>query len=79
VKSAAPKAVEAPDPPPGLDVNGVDTSLTAAAATISRENSGIKDETLTTIVHFGLKQGRIVEDAGPDGAPHKVRVLTPMF
>jgi Protein of unknown function (DUF2865) len=77
-KSAVPKA-ETPDPPPGLDVNGVDTSLTAAAATISRENSGIKDDTLTTIVHFGLKQGRIVEDAGPDGAPHKVRILTPTF
>jgi hypothetical protein len=62
-------------PEPGLDVNGVDTSLSAAAKTISRATSGIRDEEAQGLPSYGLKQGRTVEEADPDGAIRQVRVL----
>ena len=37
-------AAGAVEPPPGLDINGVDTTLSAATKAISRETSGIRDE-----------------------------------
>ncbi len=53
---------------PGLDVNDVDTLLEAAAAAISRETSGIKDEDSNDGSHFGLRDGQIVEqDDTPTG------------
>ncbi len=64
---------------PGLDANGVDTKLKAAAATISRETSGIKDEAAGAGSHFGLRQGKVVEEDNPDGGRRRVRILTPMF
>jgi hypothetical protein len=60
---------------PGLDVNGVDTSLSAEAKTISRATSGIRDEEAQRVPSYGLKQGRTVEEADPDGSIRRVRVL----
>jgi hypothetical protein len=65
--------------PVELDINGVDTTLSAAAKTISRETSGIRDEDAQRPVSFGLKQGETVEETGPDGSTRKVRVLPATF
>ena len=65
--------------PVELDINGVDTTLSAAAKTISRETSGIRDEDAQRPVSFGLKQGETVEETGPDGSTRKVRVLPETF
>jgi hypothetical protein len=65
--------------PVELDINGVDTTLSAAAKTISRETSGIRDEDAQRPVRFGLKQGETVEETGPDGSTRKVRVLPETF
>ena len=65
--------------PVELDINGVDTTLSAAAAAISRETSGIRDEDAERPVSFGLKQGETVEETGPDGSTRKVRVLPETF
>lgn len=67
-------------PEPGvLDVNGVDTGLKAATASLSHEASGIRDEETKSGAHFGLNQGRVIQDADADGSPQRVRVLTPSF
>ena len=65
--------------PVELDINGVDTTLSAAAKTISRETSGIRDEDSQRPVSFGLKQGETVEEMGTDGSTRKVRVLPATF
>jgi hypothetical protein len=72
----------APDPdeaPVALDINGVDTTLRAAAASVSRETSGIRDEDGQRPVSFGLKQGRTIEAKDPDGSTRRVRVLPAAF
>src|SRR5271166_5186212 len=80
---AKPAAANAAEPggaaPVELDINGVDTTLSAAAAAISRETSGIRDEDAQRPVSFGLKQGETVEETGPDGSTRKVRVLPATF
>jgi hypothetical protein len=67
------------DTPVALDINGVDTTLRAAAAATSRETSGIRDEDAQRPVSFGLKQGRTIEEKGPDGSTRLVRVLPATF
>ena len=62
-----------------LDVNGVDTRLSAAAATMSRETSGIRDESAQSRAIFQLDQGRTVEEQDPDGAMRRVRIVGPAF
>jgi Protein of unknown function (DUF2865) len=64
---------------PTIDVNGVDTSLSAATAAISREGSGIRDEGAQGATRFSLKQGKTVEEAAPDGSIRHVRILPPTF
>jgi hypothetical protein len=64
---------------PRLDVNGVDTKLKAATAAVSRETSGIKDETVIRGSYFGLKDGRAVDESDPDGGKRRVRILSPLF
>ena len=64
---------------PGLDVNGVDTKLKAAAEAVSRETSGIQDERAKADLHFGLSHGQIVEEDDPDGGRRKVRIVAPIF
>lgn len=76
-KPAAADAAPA-EPPPGLDINGVDAKLSAAAAAMSRQTSGIRDNA-ERVPSFGLKQGRTVEERGPDGSARLVRVLPAAF
>ena len=69
--------VEKPEPQPVvLDANGVDLGLNAATAAVSRETSGIGVED-TEIEHYGLSQGRVVEQKGPDGLVKRVRIVAP--
>src|SRR5260370_39363863 len=62
---------------PVLDANGADTKLSAAAATVSREGSGIAGDDLQSAKSFSVKQGRSVEVTGPDGVKHPVRIVGP--
>jgi Protein of unknown function (DUF2865) len=59
-----------------LDANGVDLNLNAATAAVSRGTSGIGVEE-TEGVRYGLGQGQIVEQKGPDGSVRRVRVVAP--
>jgi hypothetical protein len=69
--------VEKPEPQPVvLDANGVDLGLNAATAAVSRETSGIGVED-TGVEHYGLSQGRVVEQNGPDGLVKRVRIVPP--
>jgi len=69
--------VEKPEPQPVvLDANGVDFNLNAATAAVSRETSGIGVEE-TGGEHYGLNQGQIVEQKGPDGSFKRVRIVVP--
>jgi hypothetical protein len=62
---------------PVLDANGADTKLSAAAATVSREGSGIAGDDLQSAKSFSVKQGRMVEVTGSDGVKHSVRIVGP--
>ncbi|MGB7975548.1 MAG: DUF2865 domain-containing protein [Roseiarcus sp.] len=62
---------------PVLDANGADTKLSAAAATVSREGSGIAGDDLQSAKNFSVKQGRTVEVTGSDGVKHSVRIVGP--
>jgi hypothetical protein len=62
---------------PVLDANGADTKLSAAAATVSREGSGIADGDVENAKSFSVKQGRTVEVTGADGVKHSVRIVGP--
>lgn len=80
VKSDATTIVDDSSPAPlELDVNGVDKKLSAAAASISRTTSGIKDENGEIHPFYRLNQGRTVEEKGPDGSPRRVRIVGPAF
>jgi hypothetical protein len=59
-----------------LDADGVDMDLSAAAAALSHETSGI-DAGKVGAAHYGLNQGQIVEEEGPDGSVKRVRVVAP--
>ena len=62
-----------------LDVNGVDRKLSAAAASISRTTSGIKDESAQAGPFYPLRQGRVVEETAPDGSSRRVRIVGPAY
>ena len=62
---------------PVLDANGADTKLSAAAATVSREGSGIAGDGVESAKSFSVKQGRMVEVTGADGVKHSVRIVGP--
>ncbi len=62
---------------PVLDANGADTKLSAAAATVSREGSGIAGDGLQSAKSFSVNQGRTVEATGPDGVKRPVRIVGP--
>jgi hypothetical protein len=62
---------------PVLDASGADTKLSAAAATVSREGSGIAGDDLQSAKNFSVKQGRMVEATGSDGVKHSVRIVGP--
>ena len=88
VQDPAPTPTDAPgqnlspsgQPPPRLDANGVDMSLSAATATISRESSGIfRDEVGQRPTSYDLKQGQTIEETAPDGSIRRVRLLPSTF
>ena len=62
---------------PVLDASGADTKLSAAAATVSRETSGIAGGDVQNAKNFSVKQGRTVEVTGPDGVKRTVRIVGP--
>jgi hypothetical protein len=62
---------------PVLDANGADTKLSAEAATVSRETSGIAGDDLEGAKSFSVNQGRTVEVTGPDGVKRQVRIVGP--
>ncbi len=77
-KAAAQTAAQTVDTPaPGLDANGADTKLSAEAATISRETTGIAGDGGQNGATYSLNQGRSVEEKGPDGVTRKVRIIGP--
>ncbi|MGH6799569.1 MAG: DUF2865 domain-containing protein, partial [Roseiarcus sp.] len=62
---------------PVLDANGADTKLSAEAATVSREASGIAGDDVGGAKSFSVNQGRTVEVTGPDGVKRSVRIVGP--
>jgi Protein of unknown function (DUF2865) len=78
---ATPATPGAPPVDPGsatvLDANGVEAKLGAAAATVSREASGIAGSDTQGAKSFSLNQGRTVEVTGPDGVKRSVRIVGP--
>jgi Protein of unknown function (DUF2865) len=60
----------------GLDANGADTALSAAAAAVSREASGIGG-VVQSGTAYGLGDGHTVTETGPDGVSRKVRIVAP--
>ena len=80
MKADAAAAAEASSAPPlDLDANGVDTRLSAAAASISRTTSGIRDDGAQGRTMIRRNQGRTVEEQDPDGATRRVRIVGPTF
>jgi hypothetical protein len=71
------KLEEVTSPPPGLDINGVDAQLRAAAAKIGHATSGIKDDDRPSGASYGLNDGQIVDEAAPDGTIRRVRIIGP--
>jgi hypothetical protein len=68
----------APDPTaPVLDANGANTALSAAAASISRETSGIAGGDAQGGATYSESQGQTVTETGPDGVKRKVRIVGP--
>jgi Protein of unknown function (DUF2865) len=62
---------------PVLDASGADTKLSAEAAAVSRETSGIAGDDLQGAKSFSVNQGRRVEVTGPDGVKRLVRIVGP--
>jgi Protein of unknown function (DUF2865) len=62
---------------PGLDANGADTALSAAAAAVSRETSGIAGGDAKGGARYREGQGQTVTETGPDGVTRKVRIVAP--
>jgi hypothetical protein len=79
-KTDAATLADDPAPPPlELDINGVDTKLSAAAASMSRETSGIKDAGAQRPTVYRLNEGQTVEEKAPDGSARRVRIIAPAF
>jgi Protein of unknown function (DUF2865) len=60
-----------------LDANGADTKLSAEAATVSRETSGIAGDDVQSAKNYSVGQGRTVQSTGPDGVKRSVRIVGP--
>jgi len=61
----------------GLSPTGEDTALSAAAATVSREASGIAGDAAQSGTFYNTTQGQTVTETGPDGVKTKVRIVGP--
>ncbi len=76
--ATTPGTTPAPDPTaPVLDANGANTALSAAAATVSRETSGIAGGDAQGGATYSESQGQTVTETGPDGVKRKVRIVGP--
>ncbi len=60
-----------------VDANGTDTALSAAAATVSREASGIAGGGVQSGTVYGKGDGQTVTETSPDGVSRKVRIVAP--
>jgi Protein of unknown function (DUF2865) len=60
-----------------LDANGTDTALSAAAAAVSREASGIAGGGVQSGTVYGKGDGQTVTETSPDGVSRKVRIVAP--
>jgi len=75
-KTTAPTTGETVDTPaPALDANGTDAALSAAAATISRDTTGIAGGETKGGATYDRSQGQAVEETGPDGVTRRVRIV----
>jgi hypothetical protein len=63
--------------PSALDANGAETALSAAAANVSREASGIAGGDAQSATNYNQRQGQTVTESGPDGVTRKVRIVGP--
>ncbi len=63
--------------PTVLDASGADATLSAEAATVSRETSGIAGDGMAGAKSYSVNQGRKVEETGPDGVKRSVRIVGP--
>jgi hypothetical protein len=61
----------------GTDINGVDTTLSAATQNLSHETTGILNGADVSAQPVAKDQGQTVEEAGPDGVKRRVRVIDP--
>jgi hypothetical protein len=61
----------------GTDINGVDTTLSAATQSISRETTGILNGADVSSQPVAKDQGKTLEENGPDGVKRKVHVIDP--
>ena len=78
-QGGATTAAELVEPADNLDINGIDTGLKAAAAAMSRATSGIQYEGAQNGANYGLHQGQMVDETGPDRRSWRVRILPPAF
>ena len=60
-----------------LDANGAETALSAAAANVSREASGIAGGDAQGATSYNQSQGQTVTEPGPDGVSRRVRIVGP--
>ena len=75
---APPSASTALDASPSaLDANGAETALSAAAASVSHETSGIAGGDTQAPATYKQGQGQTVTELGPDGVARKVRIVGP--
>lgn len=61
----------------GLNAAGEDTALSAAAANVSREASGIAGDAGQSGTSYGVTQGKTITEVGPDGVKKTVRIVGP--
>jgi len=73
--SSAPTALDAS--PSALDANGAETALSAAAANVSHEASGIAGGDTQAPAVYKQGQGQTVTEVGPNGLSRKVRIVGP--
>jgi Protein of unknown function (DUF2865) len=76
-KGAKPSPTPTPSVAAGTDVNGVDTNLSAQAAAISRDTTGIAGGVDSSATPVAKDQGPTVEENGPNGVKRRVRVIDP--
>ena len=75
--ASAPGNPSLTDASQGLNANGENAALSAAAATVSREASGIAGSAVQSGAFYNQNQGQTVTQTNPDGVRTKVRIVGP--